>query len=801
MKKIAVSRAMLLGVIVVLCCGCGKNESSHPDTDSGSDSGGGTGSDLDTGTSTGADSVSETITDVDTGSALDTGSAVNMGSDSGTGSPVDSGSLDSATGTRDTAVVDQCPNDPLKTQPGVCECGTADVDANSNGVMDCLETPGWTDLQQYLVQSDGTRSLGDNGQELNPSRDQGSKIVFFDATAGDNATAAVYFFDGTQLVDDTGSPTNPQNGEAYGTDPLMPNEAAIMPFQYSVGMQRNSGDADPRLRTNDAKVSTVAGGFPDWFLYRRGQTHTAFDSALAGGRSQTEPMVVAAYGPLADGRAKMFPEVQSITVGTATYETSDNPFSWHTFGNEEVWFHGVFNGLEFNVGMSMLGTHTAQSFSGGPVTLLIEDCAWLSPKAGGILTYLPVDTTVRRSIVANSWDPEAHNQGYYTSDFKAAVTFEEMIFYHNGYKEDPRISPDPRRDIFSRNIYQGGGAQMGHTYRNIISANGASGGPQMRLGGLAENNLIIEGYWFSSTESNSPENPWLTDGNQTGQSAVVRNNVQLLYQYPTPNDPDTFDISDSRAQPGWGYALQGSSFGAVIEGNIISNALLADDLGVDEASGGSVGVKLATDVTTFQDGNTYTQQNNVIRDNIIYRTRRGLGIEGNWADARGIVVENNIFAVAQTIDDSTGNTVAADQIVVQNNRFYCDDALPELSTVGAGNTVAARADAATTENWPDPDRTLKRYVTEVLGLTLLDWSDDPYLDATLTTPLIAAGEAYDPDGLKTFMAVATNMRRGGVEAVPSSGKPSWTSDYAWDQRLTALAVVNWVRAGFGLPAL
>jgi len=63
----------------------------------------------------------------------------------------------------------------------------------------------------------------------------------------------------------------------------------------------------------------------------------------------------------------------------------------------------------------------------------------------------------------------------------------------------------------------------------------------------------------------------------------------------------------------------------------------------------------------------------------------------------------------------------------------------------------------------------------------------------------AAGESYDPTGLKTFMAVATNMRRGGASPVPASGKPSWTGDYAWDPRLTGRAVVNWIRAGFGLP--
>jgi hypothetical protein len=42
------------------------------------------------------------------------------------------------------------------------------------------------------------------------------------------------------------------------------------------------------------------------------------------------------------------------------------------------------------------------------------------------------------------------------------------------------------------------------------------------------------------------------------------------------------------------------------------------------------------------------------------------------------------------------------------------------------------------------------------------------------------------------------MRRGGAEPIPASGKPSWTGDYPWDARFTGVAVVNWIREGFGM---
>ena len=34
---------------------------------------------------------------------------------------------------------DLCPADPLKTVPGVCGCGTADIDTDGDGVLDCKD--------------------------------------------------------------------------------------------------------------------------------------------------------------------------------------------------------------------------------------------------------------------------------------------------------------------------------------------------------------------------------------------------------------------------------------------------------------------------------------------------------------------------------------------------------------------------------------------------------------------------------------------------------------------------------------
>ncbi len=623
---------------------------------------------------------------------------------------------------------------------------------------------GWLDLTALLVESDGSRAPG--GERRGAARDAGSKIVFFDPSKGDNTAGEIYWWDGKRIVDSSGSAAD-SSGAAYGDNPLRPNEAAIKAFKF------------PSRDTRYQK----SWGYPDWFLLRRGRRHETFEIALNGGRSQAEPMVVAAYGPPSDGRAIV--------------DTKDrSPFGSHSGGDKIVQFHQVVSGLEIHVGMSHLGMHAGCTSPGEPgvPTWYIEDCKMVSTQ----MNYLPIETTVRRSISAFNFRATSHNQGYFNSGFDAAPTFEEVIFYKNGYKNDPRVNADPRRTIFDRNIYQGGGAQMGHTYRNIISADGGSGGPQMRLGGLIENSLIIEGYWFSSTGSNKTVNNWLTSGKQQGRSAVVRNNVQFVYKYPSPKDPDTDQASDNRAQPGHGYTLQGVSFGAVIEGNIVSGAMLTDDLGFAEHRHAN-GYKIACKRAEYEDGRVYTQQNNTFRDNVAYRTGTGVSVSDDWTGSKGSVIENNVFVANTPVDDNAENLTATSQLVVRGNRFYANNALPSAAWLGEGNKVNPYAKAATTEGWSDPDRTLKRYVTEVLGLTLLDWSDDPWLDADQVAKRVEAGEVYDPTGLKTFMAVATNMRDGGVDKIPAAGKPSWKGDYPWDARFTGQAVVNWVREGFGRP--
>lgn len=43
------------------------------------------------------------------------------------------------------------------------------------------------------------------------------------------------------------------------------------------------------------------------------------------------------------------------------------------------------------------------------------------------------------------------------------------------------------------------------------------------------------------------------------------------------------------------------------------------------------------------------------------------------------------------------------------------------------------------------------------------------------------------------------VRHGGTDPPPTSGKSVIGADYPWDERSMAMAAVNWIHAGFGLP--
>lgn len=156
----------------------------------------------------------------------------------------------------------------------------------------------------------------------------GSRIYFVDPDLGDDATAGLYFWNGSAIVDSSNSTTG-AGGVAYGTDPFNPT-GPIKPFKryYACAPRTNGSDytGTPTNSITQSNATPFRAGKPDWWLFRRGRTvslysdfrgyldskgltttPTLLSSSVmgTGGSSLSAMCVIGPYGPVSDGRPRL----------------------------------------------------------------------------------------------------------------------------------------------------------------------------------------------------------------------------------------------------------------------------------------------------------------------------------------------------------------------------------------------------------------------------------------------------------------------------------------------------------------
>jgi hypothetical protein len=122
--------------------GTGDVDAGDSEADAGGEPDAGNRVDSGTGDMDAGNEVDSGTGDMDAGGEVDGGTG---GMDAG--SEVDAGgddedagaSIDAGGGDEDAGSEDGCPDDPDKTEPGVCGCGTPDTDTDGDGVPDCID--------------------------------------------------------------------------------------------------------------------------------------------------------------------------------------------------------------------------------------------------------------------------------------------------------------------------------------------------------------------------------------------------------------------------------------------------------------------------------------------------------------------------------------------------------------------------------------------------------------------------------------------------------------------------------------
>jgi hypothetical protein len=92
--------------------------------------------------------------------------------------PQDCGPATDSDGDGTADCIDECPNDPNKTQTGICGCGVADADSDNDGIKDCNDNcPTVANLDQQDSDGDGIGDVCQSSSVLNLVLPNGGDIM------------------------------------------------------------------------------------------------------------------------------------------------------------------------------------------------------------------------------------------------------------------------------------------------------------------------------------------------------------------------------------------------------------------------------------------------------------------------------------------------------------------------------------------------------------------------------------------------------------------------------------------------
>lgn len=275
-----------------------------------------------------------------------------------------------------------------------------------------------------------------------------SRLIYVSDISGNDATAQPYL----------------PNAAAVGADPFNPS-GAIMPF-----------------KTITAAKAQLRAGFPDWILFKRGETwvNQRFGVVDLRGRSSTEPMLIAAYG--ACGAR---PQIQT--------------------GNADF-IH--FNGSSAS-NMAIVGIHALPHTRNGtdePTAIhlvnapfdnfLLEDCFFekfhsnllaFDPNPANVYAATRTNFKARRNILVDAYTTGSAHAGAMFMNNVNGILFEENLLDHNGWSATIG-GANPTQ--FRHNSYFQVSCQNLVFTKNIVSRAAATGGG-FRCGGTITNNLFL----------------------------------------------------------------------------------------------------------------------------------------------------------------------------------------------------------------------------------------------------------------------------------------------------------------------
>jgi hypothetical protein len=609
------------------------------------------------------------------------------------------------------------------------------------GAAQCYEPPkGWI-VPTPVIRDTSTHALTAVAQP-------GTRIYYISNTGvvPNHATVMYYLWDGTNIIDNTGSTTG-AGGVAYGTDPMNPSGPVVAWKHWAAVGPTRTGVA-PGVRTGDGGISNLGVGSylidanttttrvtkPDWYLFKRGDTFdlttdlsdykltatgfTTSDTSIAtlGGVTWRARQVIGAYGSLATARPIIYRSGTSSFALIARQNGGANSF-WRNVQYMDLHFTTVradsTSDIKFHSLICVDALGGGLGFTRATCyNVLLQGCLWdkMGSGPGGVNSGANQITYHRCAVIDtyNNANDLTHGVGFGTSagTNEARYQVSECFLARNGNK-GTGTAPETLENAGTldwddrvRNNYWGG--ELDHLQSwmmDTISLRGGSG-DQYRMGVRLSNN-----FWYCGYLSNAGHGGYADGSDPTGYTVDC-----VLQNFFCPGTP----------HPGWSWSYGMGAADSPFVGNIFSlaqNSTIVRGMFVAPVDWGTSGynyhyptrrVQIYNNI--FESGTTKCFQ---FLDGI--QTAQG-GLAGHPEySAPGVINyslhHNHVITTA----------AAPEWSYTQSNGGPAS--LDASNTISSNTTYASRAACTTALGGTDGDYTLVDYLTangETVSFGLLD---------------------------------------------------------------------------------
>lgn len=491
--------------------------------------------------------------------------------------------------------------------------------------------------------------------------------------------------------------------------------------------------------TYSAARQQARDGYPDWILFKRGDTFSAQIEERSG-RSDTEFALVSAYG--SSGAMPVINPPTATTIPLELY-TSTGFQRYAIMGLD--FYHKTrdpdspdYTGTSGSAGFQIFGS----GGSGGIRQLLIEGCKFRFFSINVMQSYAGAsvgEIVIRRNLILDNYSGTGGNShGLYVGDETGAgaldgFLFEENILDHNGWYSKTGIGQPA---MFNHNTYFSDVHNV--TYKNNILTRAASLCTKIISSGTAntsnvtvEDNLIIDGEVGISAGGDT--------GNYRFTNMEIKDNVITNIDRDPPTERDI----------GWGLNIQAWDNGT-LSGNLLLNW--------DNAS----------ITNTYAIEVTEVSRDVVIEDNIVYNFNPNGS--SDYPDAFMMQVHSNFSG---------------------SNMTFRRNLLQDASNSAGLIYFEAAGDES---SWTFEDN---KYYSGVEGFIIGSTGYDFAGWVTQTGETGSFGTYSFPDPTRSIEGYMTHIGRQAtidafIEACRNQGR------YSWDSSLAAASVNSWLRAGYGV---